>query len=240
METIILPLDINISDAIMSFQESGFQITQKVFDACGKPNYLNSRSKREAAPAAGADRSGSGRAISLDGGNRPRLQGVGHATENGKETAPAESSTLQPMIQNKGKSDFERMMEELRRVVRRTEALSTRLLSSNHVSSSHQVRNSQGFWRHMPYVMCLNTDTAAEEEGDSESVRLNPKHRPLEDQRCWNGSDLAPYKEGSADASGLARTSNGPSVFNEQLFKLQRITHQVCTEVNTTFYGGLH
>ena len=219
-----MPLDINISDAIMSFQESGFQITQKVFDACGKPNYLNSRSKREAAPAAGADRSGSGRAISLDGGSRQRLQGVGHAAESGKET---ENTTLQPMIQSKGKSDFERMMEELRRVVRRTVALSTRLLSSNN-ESSRQVRNSQGFWRHMPYVMCLNTDTEADEEADSESVRINPKHRPLEDQRCWNGSDLAPYREGSADAVGLARPSNGPSVFNEQLFKLQRITHQVC------------
>ena len=116
METIILPLDINISDAIMSFQESGFQITQKVFDACGKPDYLNSRSKREAeaaAAVAGADRSGSGRAISLDDGNRQRLQGVGHP-ETRKEV---EVATPQP-IQSKGKSDFERMMEDLRRVVR--------------------------------------------------------------------------------------------------------------------------
>ena len=116
METIILPLDINISDAIMSFQESGFQITQKVFDACGKPDYLNSRSKRAAeavAAVAGADRSGSGRAISLDDGNRQRLQGVGHP-ETRKEV---EVATPQP-IQSKGKSDFERMMEDLRRVVR--------------------------------------------------------------------------------------------------------------------------
>lgn len=113
VETIILPLDINISDAIMSFQESGFQITQKVFDACGKPDYLTSRSRREAEASASADRSGSGRAISLDDGDRQRLQGVGHA-ETRKEV---EVSTQQP-IQSKGKSDFERMMEDLRRVVR--------------------------------------------------------------------------------------------------------------------------
>ena len=123
METIILPLDINISDAIMSFQESGFQITQKVFDACGKPDYLTSMGgrrklrKREAEPAAapaagGGDRTGSGRAISLDGGDRQRLQGVGHPPETRKE---AETATP---IQSKGKSDFERMMEDLRRVVR--------------------------------------------------------------------------------------------------------------------------
>ena len=113
METIILPLDINISDAIMSFQESGFQITQKVFDACGKPDYLRSKREAEAAAVAGADRSGSGRAISLDDGNRQRLQGVGHP-ETRKEV---EVATPQP-IQSKGKSDFERMMEDLRRVVR--------------------------------------------------------------------------------------------------------------------------
>ena len=126
VETIILPLDINISDAIMSFQESGFQITQKVFDACGKPDYLTSpgrreRRKREAgtATAAVADRSGSGRAISLDGGGGDRLQrlqGVGHAPEKTRKEVEAAAAPPQP-IQSKGKSDFERMMEELRRVV---------------------------------------------------------------------------------------------------------------------------
>ena len=126
VETIILPLDINISDAIMSFQESGFQITQKVFDACGKPDYLASpgrreRRKREAgtATAAVADRSGSGRAISLDGGGGDRLQrlqGVGHAPEKTRKEVEAAAAPPQP-IQSKGKSDFERMMEELRRVV---------------------------------------------------------------------------------------------------------------------------
>ena len=133
VETIILPLDINISDAIMSFQESGFQITQKVFDACGKPDYLASPGRRErrkreagtAAPppppavAAVADRSGSGRAISLDGGGGDRLQrlqGVGHAPEKTRKEVEAAAAPPQP-IQGKGKSDFERMMEELRRVV---------------------------------------------------------------------------------------------------------------------------
>ena len=83
----------------------------------------------------------------------------------------------------------------------------------------------------MPYRMCLNTDaSAAKGEGEtaagSDGVRLNPKHRAREDQRCWNGSDLAPYREENAATNAL-RLSNGPSVFNEQLFKLQRITHQV-------------
>ena len=82
----------------------------------------------------------------------------------------------------------------------------------------------------MPYRMCLNTDAAKEGPGEKQvlrdSFRLNPKHRPLDDQHCWNGSDLAPYNEENA-ATNRLRASNGPSVFNEQLFKLQRITHQV-------------
>ena len=93
METIILPLDINISDAIMSFQESGFQITQKVFDACGKPDYLASpggrreRRKREAgtaapplpAAAAIASTSGGGRP-SLSVGALSKKQSFSHCT----------------------------------------------------------------------------------------------------------------------------------------------------------------
>merc|ERR1719228_1379578 len=44
VETTIEPISIKISDAIMNFQESGFQVTQKVFELCGTPRL----GKREA------------------------------------------------------------------------------------------------------------------------------------------------------------------------------------------------
>merc|ERR1719500_1575073 len=37
IEMTIEPISIKISDAIMNFQESGFQVTQKVFELCGTP-----------------------------------------------------------------------------------------------------------------------------------------------------------------------------------------------------------
>jgi len=37
VEMTIEPISIKISDAIMNFQESGFQVTQKVFELCGTP-----------------------------------------------------------------------------------------------------------------------------------------------------------------------------------------------------------
>jgi len=44
IEMTIEPISIKISDAIMNFQESGFQVTQKVFELCGTPRL----GKREA------------------------------------------------------------------------------------------------------------------------------------------------------------------------------------------------
>lgn len=37
IEAVVEPIDIKISDAIMNFQESGYEVTQKVFQDCGQP-----------------------------------------------------------------------------------------------------------------------------------------------------------------------------------------------------------
>jgi len=37
IEAVVEPIDIKISDAIMNFQESGYEVTQKVFEDCGHP-----------------------------------------------------------------------------------------------------------------------------------------------------------------------------------------------------------
>jgi len=50
-ESLILPLGIAISDAIMNLQDRGFQVTQTVFAKCGTPRVLAKReiAKREIA-----------------------------------------------------------------------------------------------------------------------------------------------------------------------------------------------
>ena len=56
IEAVVEPIDIKISDAIMNFQESGYEVTQKVFQDCGQPRLgrrqateeLELRGKRQA------------------------------------------------------------------------------------------------------------------------------------------------------------------------------------------------
>lgn len=37
IEDVVDPIGIRISDAIMNFQRSGFDVTQKVYEKCGNP-----------------------------------------------------------------------------------------------------------------------------------------------------------------------------------------------------------
>ena len=49
IEVVVEPLNIKISEAIMNFQESGTEVSQKIYSKCGKPSSLAvSRPKRKA------------------------------------------------------------------------------------------------------------------------------------------------------------------------------------------------
>ncbi len=111
VETVVLPLDISISDAIMNFQDNGFNVAQDVFKACGQPKmYSSSRRRREASPA-GGDRRGSERAISM--------AGAGSSSQMiPDDDAKGHPKMLKTQSSGKRKSEFEKMMEDLRRTVR--------------------------------------------------------------------------------------------------------------------------
>ena len=94
IESIITPLDIKISDAIMNFQDSGFKITQRVFDGCGTPK-LVSRRRRDAQPA--ADPVAEARSAWARPGSR--LRSFSHGSVRG------------------GKSGFEKLISDLRKTV---------------------------------------------------------------------------------------------------------------------------
>lgn len=46
IEQVVEPLNIKISEAIMTFQECGGNVSKKIYEKCGKPSF--NRSKREA------------------------------------------------------------------------------------------------------------------------------------------------------------------------------------------------
>ena len=53
IESVVDPIDIKISEAIMNFQENGIAVSQKLFDQCGKPR-IGKRSPRERSQGRGS------------------------------------------------------------------------------------------------------------------------------------------------------------------------------------------
>jgi glypican 6 len=47
IESVVDPIDIKISEAIMNFQENGVAVSQKLFEACGKPRIESKRETRD-------------------------------------------------------------------------------------------------------------------------------------------------------------------------------------------------
>ena len=111
---IILPLDIQISDAIMNFQEQGLTVTEKVFEKCGKARHM----KRSAA-------SDPDDIIFSD-----------NVPEEAKMTKPVFPAIPQKDLVKARKSGFEKIVADIKKVS----------------------QDSQGFWRHLPYVMCDQPD----------------------------------------------------------------------------------
>ena len=50
VETVVFPIDIAVSDAIMHLQETGFQISQNVFETCGKPRLVKRSTANDTTP----------------------------------------------------------------------------------------------------------------------------------------------------------------------------------------------
>lgn len=116
LEMVVLPLNIQISGAIMSFQDTGLTVTQKVFQICGTPKTSSRRfSKREAEEGNPDD-------IQIDSSE------VELKTNNQKDLVKSMTR----------KSDFDRLMLDIKKLS----------------------QDSQGFWRHLPYVMCDQPDPA--------------------------------------------------------------------------------
>ncbi|GCB82505.1 hypothetical protein scyTo_0021630, partial [Scyliorhinus torazame] len=46
IESVMEPIDVKISDAIMTMQENSMQVSAKVFQGCGQPKLLHGRTSR--------------------------------------------------------------------------------------------------------------------------------------------------------------------------------------------------
>jgi hypothetical protein len=127
---IVLPLDIQISDAIMTFQETGFRVTQKVFEICGTPRHM--KKKRSAVNPADLE---TDTAVTFEDSLDSVIPEEIAMMEN---LGPVMANPREHLKSNSRKSEFEKLISELRKIG----------------------IDSQGFWRHLPYVMCDQPDPA--------------------------------------------------------------------------------
>lgn len=185
VESVILPLDINISDAIMNLQESGFQITQRVFEVCQTPRLVT----RDAAP-------------------NPQF---GH--NDGPRHVQLRTNAQRAQISSRGKSGFDKLIADLRKMVRKT----------------------QGFWSTLPYQMCISDHLIPlEVVHGSGPISGDFSSSVNETSTCWNGNDHSAYKSAVVE-DGLAQQIHNPEVeikfgdaiLKERLFKLESITNQL-------------
>lgn len=47
IEQVVEPLNIKISEAVMTFQDSGLNVSKKIYSKCGKPTFNRSRRKAD-------------------------------------------------------------------------------------------------------------------------------------------------------------------------------------------------
>jgi hypothetical protein len=132
IESVVDPIDIKISEAIMNFQENGIAVSSKLFDQCGKPR-IGKRSARDRSSASGRRGSSSSSSSSL----------------------PIDSLKYnRPQAQSSGTS-IERLLSEVKKKVKKT----------------------RDYWTRLPSLICSHQ-------------RLNQLPRPIDNQKCWNGSQI--------------------------------------------------
>jgi len=170
-ESVFMPLAVTISDAIMSLQDSGFEVTQKVFARCGTPRVL---SKRSADPR--EDEHEKREARVEDDRDNGRKMPLGKSMNDGK---------------NGGSGNrLHRVLGEVKKAV----------------------RNSIGYWRRLPYDVCLRR-----QQGQQPHI-------------CWNGTSVGDYDKPIATDLSQNPEVQGPQqesttiLLAEQSVRLRRVS----------------
>ncbi|CAG9823380.1 unnamed protein product [Phaedon cochleariae] len=130
IEIVVEPLNIKISEAIMNFQESGLNVSRKIYSLCGKPPQY-SRPKRDGPPAVGFD-------------SRPKREGAGL-----REGPPSEGLEIEiePMRGTGGR----RKHKKTAATVESRSALEKIILDIK-----QKIKETKQFWLNLPYQYCNN------------------------------------------------------------------------------------
>lgn len=200
-------LPIQISDAIMTFQGSGLQVTEKIFAKCGKPRTVSKRDTYTSG-LTGHGNSNSDIETEINSNYQDQIP------EEAKTSALISSSSTDQrdlVKSNMHRSEFKRLIKEI----------------------SNLGKDSQGFWKHLPYVMCDQPVNRFQEKyfGTSETLKQS------DNNQCWNGKNSGPYSSGIVEDGldhllqnpefQLRSTLLEPSLLKQQTDELRHITLQL-------------
>lgn len=226
IESVVDPIDVKISDAIMILQENSITVRDKVFEGCGKPRTQavgpgSIRGKRNAVNSTSVTPPDSVKKDPpLDENPYGKLNfGAGEVVpESGdasSKTNPYDTQFVGQYTPPEGKN------------VKPTTAAGTsldRLVRD----IKDKVKAAKDFWIQLPYSVCNDEDIAAQ---------------PNNDDQCWNGQDRARYSA-EVQKDGVINQINNPEVsvdVNEAnyIIEQQKVQLKIITDkLNTAYKGG--
>ena len=139
IESVVDPIDIKISEAIMNFQENGIEVSHKLFDQCGKPKI----GKRD---------------VSYQhqnyAGSRSNSRGSGGSSSSGSRSFPIDSTRYNrapsASPQSSPGASIERLLEDVKRKVKRSKdywiRLPTVICSHRRFASITRTSESLNCW----------------------------------------------------------------------------------------------
>jgi len=152
IESVVDPIDIKISEAIMNFQENGIEVSHKLFDQCGKPkigkrdvsyqqNYAAAGSSGGSNTNSRVNQNRASSSLSPPGGSNSRSFPVDSTRYNRPPSASPASSPG---------ASIERLLEDVKRKVKRSKdywiRLPTVICSHRRFASITRTSESQNCW----------------------------------------------------------------------------------------------
>ncbi|CAH0771544.1 unnamed protein product [Bemisia tabaci] len=205
LEAVVKPFYVKISEAVMNFQESGTQVSEKIFSQCGRPSI---RRRRDAVLDHEVSHKEDDEEVVLDSPNGYSDQsynpnsGRKRSSGNRKSNRNRDSQAGDPTLSIHGDKE-EEQESELKSIIR---------------DIQNKVNATRDFWSQLPYSICSDEDFSASPKAESS---------------CWNGTDKARYTKETV-GNGISNQHDNLEVthvpnplINEQLYSLKTITSQL-------------
>lgn len=225
IETVVDPIDVQISNAIMTLHDNGDEISEQIKQGCSGSQL--GRSKRNAQTSTGNNNDGQ-----LPDSIKAKIQGqlaaLGGQNIDGMNYDPMHMGAVNNTNKGHQEYDYGRYgnSRKKQKQQRHNTAAGTNL-DRLVKDIKEKVKMAKDFWVQLPYAICNDENIAAQAGNDED---------------CWNGQDRARYVP-EVQKDGIINQINNPEVevdVNEgnYVIEQQKIQLKIITsKLNTAFNG---